>query len=112
MSRILVNLKDNGNELVPQVFGGFNTKNVLSSCSKTGSFTYTATEDCWIVWTSQLVIGVHYFRIDDVNVAITADLGNNTPVADNFILKKGQKLTGIGGNSSYGITYTAYSLKY
>lgn len=102
MSKYLVNLKKGNDYLVPQVYYGIDTSNLLATRTTGGFNSFTATQDCFIVGMYQG--GCSTFTIDGISVLVE----NNDAVAPYLPLKKGQTIN-VGSNNArfkvFGIKY-------
>lgn len=97
----LVNFVDDGNILIPKVFGGIDINNVIASTNNT----YTATEDCYVRCTLNYGTSQNVF-IDDVSIAIIIANSQLT-----LPLKKGQTIRSIAGVASVFLI-NAFGIKY
>lgn len=106
MARKLVNLKVGSDTLIPQVFAGINTSNLLTQTSHDiGIWSYTATQDCYVTaWVSGGAMKVDNVQLNRIP-AITVDDRRY------MWLKKGQTISFTRGGAGLVRAYV-YGLKY
>ena len=104
----LVDLVDDGNILIPKVFGGIDTNNVIAT--KSGNWTWTATEDCVLVGIYDGNNAGFSIYIDNVMV-LRAYGASHMLTYIQTPIKKGQVVSGQIINTS-GYSCKIYGVKY
>lgn len=101
MSKIICNLLDNNNNLIPMVIGGIDTTNLLSA----NVHPYTATQDCVVLYATRNSTVVYI----DGQVVMNYQADSETTYSYTFYLKKGQTFDCAPSNNW---TLKVYGIKY